>query len=402
MADKKKRTTKASKAPKENLRLVIRRLPPKLPEEIMMRLLAPYQQFFSNFYFVVGDPTLEKNCFARAYVKFNNRDAMLHFARGFDGHLFKGQDGSEHRARVECAPFADVPPKKAPDPLQGTIEDDPDYKRFLEERDAKPEALPSAEEWLKEHEAQLAELADPADATPLQAFVGLKLEEKAKAKRAERRSKAKAKDKVKASKASANTHHDKETKKKMWTTTDKAQVSFAERVSASKKAAAEQAKTKAKGNSSHSGSGSKKSNVSLPPPTPTPTKILTKPSSARNASASDKSKSKQEGPSAPASNTPGQLVLPAPTAQAPTQSSRPAAGAGANNKRDEASTDKSRGRRQKRPDRATYKPPSERHAARLAAEGAGDAAPKAPGGRGSGSGGRGGGRRGGRSRGSAA
>ena len=35
----------------------MRRLPPKLPEAVLLQTIAPFQQDFVDFYFVVGDET---------------------------------------------------------------------------------------------------------------------------------------------------------------------------------------------------------------------------------------------------------------------------------------------------------------------------------------------------------
>ncbi len=43
------------------VQVVVRRLPPALPEEILLRVLEPYRKDFDDFYFIVGDPTYATN-----------------------------------------------------------------------------------------------------------------------------------------------------------------------------------------------------------------------------------------------------------------------------------------------------------------------------------------------------
>lgn len=38
-------------------KVVVRRLPAKLPEAVMIRLLEPFKDEYDDFYFIVGDPT---------------------------------------------------------------------------------------------------------------------------------------------------------------------------------------------------------------------------------------------------------------------------------------------------------------------------------------------------------
>ena len=37
--------------------VVVRHLPPMLPEAVLLQVLAPYRADFDEFYYIVGDPT---------------------------------------------------------------------------------------------------------------------------------------------------------------------------------------------------------------------------------------------------------------------------------------------------------------------------------------------------------
>ena len=73
--------------------VVIRRLPPNLPEEVLMKVLAPFLDNVDFSYFTTGDPSLEKNSFSRCYLNFKDRESMKDFSKRFDGHRFRNAQG---------------------------------------------------------------------------------------------------------------------------------------------------------------------------------------------------------------------------------------------------------------------------------------------------------------------
>ncbi|GAC97818.1 hypothetical protein PHSY_005406 [Pseudozyma hubeiensis SY62] len=233
-------------------KVVIRRLPPNLPEEILWKAVSPWIRDAKDCQaldastaadtpaqagsettspappastaatvdfkkFVAGKLKTDANKqskHARAYVRFLDPQSLVQFHKAFDGHIFRDSKGKESVAIVEFAPYQKVvlPPaasvqrgrKAKPDPKQGTIEKDADYQSFLER-------LGNAGDDVKRSEGDLlASLHDPkgkekekeaklaaGKATPLllhlRAVKMAKLESAAAIKKAKKMEKAKAK-----------------------------------------------------------------------------------------------------------------------------------------------------------------------------------------------------------------
>jgi regulator of nonsense transcripts 3 len=115
------------------------------------------------------------------------------FKDKFDGYVFVDLKGNEYPAIVEFAPFQKIPRRrfsadkqssKTKDTKAGTIEQDPDYLKFLTAlEEGKNEAnLPSAEVYLEEMEAKDKELRAnhgcPKVTTPLIEFVLNRMKER--------------------------------------------------------------------------------------------------------------------------------------------------------------------------------------------------------------------------------
>ncbi|KAI9008600.1 Smg-4/UPF3 family-domain-containing protein [Hyaloraphidium curvatum] len=117
-------------------KVVVRRLPPALPEDVLRTSLEKWLPATDWWLFVPGKLSKTKakeSQFARAYMHFRSPDAVVEFSRAYDGHAFVDSRGNEYRAVVELAPSQRMPkPKKKRDPKQGSIETDPDYVAFLE------------------------------------------------------------------------------------------------------------------------------------------------------------------------------------------------------------------------------------------------------------------------------
>ncbi|XP_029463688.1 regulator of nonsense transcripts 3B [Rhinatrema bivittatum] len=165
--------TERAKEKKETLsKVVIRRLPPSLTREQLEEHLQPlpdhdYFEFFSN------DSSLFPHMFSRAYINFKNQDDVVLFRDRFDGYVFIDHKGQEYAAIVEFAPFQKVAKKKSKkkDAKCGTIEDDPEYRKFLENYSADDEKLAcTPETLLEEIEARNKELI-AKKTTPLLNFL---------------------------------------------------------------------------------------------------------------------------------------------------------------------------------------------------------------------------------------
>lgn len=122
------------------LKVVIRRLPPHLPEAVFQASISEWHKSFELFYYVPGKLATkrdETDQSSRAYVKFRKHDDLQAFVKHYQNHLFVSSTNQEYRASIDIALFQKTakPPSaavKAKDPLAGTIEQDPDYLAFVE------------------------------------------------------------------------------------------------------------------------------------------------------------------------------------------------------------------------------------------------------------------------------
>ncbi|XP_065389605.1 regulator of nonsense transcripts 3A isoform X4 [Macaca fascicularis] len=114
-------------------KVVIRRLPPGLTKEQLEEQLRPLPAH-DYFEFFAADLSLYPHLYSRAYINFRNPDDILLFRDRFDGYIFLDSKGLEYPAVVEFAPFQKIAKKKLKkkDAKTGSIEDDPEYKKFLE------------------------------------------------------------------------------------------------------------------------------------------------------------------------------------------------------------------------------------------------------------------------------
>uniref|UniRef100_A0A8C0B6U4 UPF3B regulator of nonsense mediated mRNA decay n=1 Tax=Buteo japonicus TaxID=224669 RepID=A0A8C0B6U4_9AVES len=142
--------------------VVIRRLPPSLTKEQLEEHLQPLPEH-DYFEFFANDSSLYPHMFSRAYINFKNQEDIVLFRDRFDGYVFVDHKGQEYAAIVEFAPFQKAAKKKSKkkDAKTGTIEDDPEYKKFLESYSADDEKLTSTPETLLEEiEARNKELIE--------------------------------------------------------------------------------------------------------------------------------------------------------------------------------------------------------------------------------------------------
>ncbi|XP_048196984.1 regulator of nonsense transcripts 3A isoform X2 [Perognathus longimembris pacificus] len=141
-------------------KVVLRRLPPGLTKERLEELLRPLPAH-DYFEVVAADLSLYPHLYSRAYINFRNPDDILLFRDRFDGYIFIGNKGLEYPAVVEFAPFQKIAKKKLKkkDTKTGSIEDDPDYKQFLETYSVEEEKTSAnPETLLGEIEAKTREL----------------------------------------------------------------------------------------------------------------------------------------------------------------------------------------------------------------------------------------------------
>ncbi|KAL4838451.1 hypothetical protein H8958_015711 [Nasalis larvatus] len=167
-------------------KVVIRRLPPGLTKEQLEEQLRPLPAH-DYFEFFAADLSLYPHLYSRAYINFRNPDDILLFRDRFDGYIFlDSKEGLEYPAVVEFAPFQKIAKKKLKkkDAKTGSIEDDPEYKKFLEtycveeeKTSANPETL------LGEMEAKTRELIARRTTPLLEYIKNRKLEKQKKKKK---------------------------------------------------------------------------------------------------------------------------------------------------------------------------------------------------------------------------
>ncbi|CAN9497594.1 unnamed protein product [Ophioblennius macclurei] len=172
-------------------KVVIRRLPPNLSKDQLEEQLSPLPSY-DYFEFFPADQSLYPHLFCRAYINFKNPEDILLFRDRFDGYVFIDNKGQEYPAVVEFAPFQKISKKKLKkkDAKAGSIEEDPEYKRFLENYSCDEEkSMANPETLLGEIEAKTRELIAKRT-TPLLEYIKNKKIEKQRIreeKREERR-----------------------------------------------------------------------------------------------------------------------------------------------------------------------------------------------------------------------
>ncbi|CAG5118812.1 unnamed protein product, partial [Candidula unifasciata] len=163
--------------------VVIRRLPPTLTPEEFLEQVSPLPDY-DFFYFVRADMSLGQNAFTRAYVNFLSPEDIFIFRDKFDGYVFLDAKGGEYPAIVEFAPFQKVPKKKTKklDTKIGLIEQDSDYKKFLESlsnpQEASPVSLDAMVAEVETKENNLAKLGSTRVTTPLLDYLRKRREER--------------------------------------------------------------------------------------------------------------------------------------------------------------------------------------------------------------------------------
>ncbi|XP_028292144.1 regulator of nonsense transcripts 3A isoform X2 [Gouania willdenowi] len=172
-------------------KVVIRRLPPSLSKDQLEEQLSPLPSY-DYFEFFPADQSLYPHLFSRAYINFKNTKDIVLFRDRFDGYVFIDAKGQEYPAVVEFAPFQKISKKKLKkkDAKAGSIEEDTEYRRFLENYSCDEEkSMANPETLLGEIEAKTRELIAKRT-TPLLEYIKNKKIEKQRIreeKREERR-----------------------------------------------------------------------------------------------------------------------------------------------------------------------------------------------------------------------
>ncbi|XP_061082760.1 regulator of nonsense transcripts 3A isoform X2 [Conger conger] len=160
-------------------KVILRRLPPSLSKDQLEEQISPLPAY-DYFEFFSADQSLYPHLFCRAYINFKNPEDIVHFRDRFDGYVFIDNKGQEYPAIVEFAPFQKVSKKKLKkkDAKAGSIEEDPEYRRFLENYCCDEEKVTAnPETLLGEIEAKTRELIAQRS-TPLLEYIRNKKLEK--------------------------------------------------------------------------------------------------------------------------------------------------------------------------------------------------------------------------------
>ncbi|KAF8273587.1 Smg-4/UPF3 family-domain-containing protein [Lactarius quietus] len=135
---KEKRQGQAKASGSERLKIIVRRLPPNLPEQIFWQSVQPWVTddtvLWKEFY--PGKSRKRQNkedVHSRAYIAFKTEEYVAKFSSDYDGHIFKDKAGNESQAVVEFAPYQKLPlDKKKVDSRNATIDQDEEYVAFLQ------------------------------------------------------------------------------------------------------------------------------------------------------------------------------------------------------------------------------------------------------------------------------
>nr|CAB3267523.1 regulator of nonsense transcripts 3B-like [Phallusia mammillata] len=161
-------------------KVIVRRLPPGFTQEEFLKVADPVPDH-DYFRFVPGDRTLAPNNFCRVYINFTNVEEIVKFRDKLDG-LEIDKNGHRTQCIVEFSPFQKVPKKlkKKEDPKANTIEQDPEYVKFVEslEEDDEKNIL-DVEKYLDELEKRDKQYSNAVD-TPLTTYIKQKREERKK------------------------------------------------------------------------------------------------------------------------------------------------------------------------------------------------------------------------------
>ncbi|KAJ3226055.1 hypothetical protein HK099_005640 [Clydaea vesicula] len=126
-----------STTPVIKTKVVVRRLPPNLPEETFNKSIEPYKHSIIWQSYLKGKLQTNKakvDVFSTCNLQFDNTDNLLKFYNDYNNHVFVDSKGVENKVLVELALYQKVPKlSKKADSRCNTIDKDEDYIKFLEQ-----------------------------------------------------------------------------------------------------------------------------------------------------------------------------------------------------------------------------------------------------------------------------
>ena len=124
-------------------KVILRHLPPDFTEEKLHASIDPFPSY-DHFYFLPGNPALGKFGCCRGYINFTRYEDIVPFRDRYDGLVLETDKGVKYRMIIELAPFQGIPNQRPkPDSRCSTIEEDPEYKSFMEQYEKTIDPLPS-------------------------------------------------------------------------------------------------------------------------------------------------------------------------------------------------------------------------------------------------------------------
>ncbi|KAJ9066204.1 hypothetical protein DSO57_1011757 [Entomophthora muscae] len=129
-------------------KVAIRRLPPNLPENVLLETISPWAnaEKYEWFKFIPGkvsDNPSKPRVHSRAYIRFIQQEDASILIRHFNGHKFMDSKGVQDKTSVNFSPFSKTPKAARPDARQGTITEDPEFLSFVESLSADKENTPA-------------------------------------------------------------------------------------------------------------------------------------------------------------------------------------------------------------------------------------------------------------------
>nr|CAG4646185.1 EOG090X04G9 [Macrothrix elegans] len=171
--DKDKKSRSREKFP---TKVIVRKLPPTMVEELFLEQISPIPDH-DYFSYVIGEKCTGVPTFSSAYINFLNHDDIFTFQEKFDGYIFVDRKGIEYQAIVEFATFQKIPRllESEKEDKCNSIDSDSHYTEFLKKLHGPGEiALPNAEMLLEQIELKEKESKGVAHlkvVTPLVEFI---------------------------------------------------------------------------------------------------------------------------------------------------------------------------------------------------------------------------------------
>jgi len=124
----------------KQIKVICRKLPPKLTAKQFNDQFQPYAKKSSFTYFVSGDHKyflitfrdVMKCTHSTGYLTFDSESTFKQFQTEHNGHIFLDEKGNTYKMQVEQAIWQKAPKKQTLPETSGTYQSKEDYKEFAE------------------------------------------------------------------------------------------------------------------------------------------------------------------------------------------------------------------------------------------------------------------------------